>query len=90
MTTDMITKLLRQDLWYAMIAFLPVGLATVVVGLLVTILQAWLHWNDVSLSFVPKIIVTGIIFIFGWWIFVSAFTQWFEQLAQAVPLWLQH
>lgn len=90
MTTDIITKLLRQDLWYAMIAFLPIGLATVIVGLFVTILQAWLHWNDVSLSFVPKIIAVGIILIFGWWAFVSAFTQWFEQLAQAVPLWLRH
>ncbi|MCE5388168.1 MAG: flagellar biosynthetic protein FliQ [Acidithiobacillus sp.] len=90
MNTELVVKLMQQDVWQAIIAFLPVGIVTVTIGMLVTVLQSWLHLNDVSLSFVPKLIGVGAVLFFGWWTFSIGFVHWMDHLALSVPMWLQH
>ncbi|OCX72189.1 flagellar biosynthetic protein FliQ [Acidithiobacillus thiooxidans] len=70
-----------EFLW---VAFAPIAIGTVAVGLGVTLLQAWLHWNDVSLSFVPKLILVIGVLVLGWWAFVQDFVHWFHMLSQIV------
>lgn len=81
--------LLQNGIWMIIEAFFPIALGTVVTGLLVTLAQSWLHLNDVSLSFVPKLVVVAVILIFGWWVFVLHFVHWFHALAMGMPTWLQ-
>ncbi|MHB1705481.1 MAG: flagellar biosynthetic protein FliQ [Acidithiobacillus sp.] len=76
--------LMQSALRMVMTAFAPIAIGTVSAGLLVTLLQSWLHWNDVSLSFVPKLLLVVGILVFGWWAFVSDFTHWFHAMALAV------
>lgn len=76
--------LMQSALGMMMTAFAPIAIGTVTVGLLVTLLQSWLHWNDVSLSFVPKLLLVVGVLVFGWWAFVSDFTHWFHALARVV------
>ena len=76
--------LMQGALGMIMSAFAPVAVGTVTVGLLVTLLQSWLHWNDVSLSFVPKLLLVVVILVFGWWTFVTGFTHWFHALSLVV------
>ncbi|MBU2766789.1 hypothetical protein HAP94_11410 [Acidithiobacillus ferrivorans] len=84
MTSTEVVTLLRSAIGHAILGFLPIGIAALVVGLGVTLLQAWLHWNDVSLSFVPKVIVVGLLVLLAWWGFVSGFTHWWQSLARMV------
>lgn len=70
-----------EILW---MAFAPIAIGTVGVGLAVTLLQAWLHWNDVSLSFIPKLLLVIVILIFGWWAFVQDFVHWFHMLSRII------
>lgn len=70
-----------EMLW---MAFAPIAIGTVGVGLAVTLLQAWLHLNDVSLSFIPKLILVMLVLVFGWWAFVQNFVHWFHLLSRIV------
>lgn len=74
--------LMQGALAVFMMAFAPIAIGTVVVGLVVTLLQAWLHWNDVSLSFIPKFLWVIGVLVVGWWAFVQYFTHWFHMLSQ--------
>lgn len=70
-----------EILW---LAFAPIAIGTVGIGLAVTLLQSWLHWNDVSLSFIPKLLLVIGILILGWWAFVQDFIQWFHMLSRII------
>ncbi|MCR2831275.1 flagellar biosynthetic protein FliQ [Acidithiobacillus ferrooxidans] len=76
--------LLQGALEMILMAFAPIAFGTVAVGLVVTLLQSWLHWNDVSLSFVPKLLLVMGILVLGWWAFVQDFTHWFHMLSRLV------
>lgn len=70
-----------EILW---LAFAPIAIGTVVIGLAVTLLQSWLHWNDISLSFTPKLLLVIAIFLLGWWTFVQDFVHWIHILSRIV------
>lgn len=82
--------LLQHSVGMIILAFLPLAIATTVVGLMVTLTQSWLHWNDISLSFIPKALVVAVILVFGWWAFVHQFVHWYQSIALGMPEWLQY
>ncbi|MFN4038141.1 MAG: flagellar biosynthetic protein FliQ [Erythrobacter sp.] len=60
------TKLLAltdQTLWVTALIAAPVLLATLVVGLMVGIIQAATSVNEQTLTFVPKLAVTALVFV---------------------------
>ena len=64
MATD--TKLLAladQTLWVTALISAPVLIAALVVGLMVGIVQAATSVNEQSLTFVPKLVVTALVFV---------------------------
>jgi flagellar biosynthetic protein FliQ len=64
MATD--TKLLAladQTLWVTALISAPVLIAALVVGLMVGIVQAATSVNEQSLTFVPKLAVTALVFV---------------------------
>lgn len=62
-SADLMLQAAREALWACAWASLPLLLPILVVGLIVGIIQAATSINEATLSFVPKLIVTGIVLI---------------------------
>ena len=68
MTLDGATELIRQTLVLALLISAPMLIIGVVVGVIVSLLQAITQIQEQSLSFVPKIIamVASVVFFMPW------------------------
>jgi flagellar biosynthetic protein FliQ len=78
MTLDQAIDLMNKTFEMALIVGGPVIIITFIVGLLVSIFQAATQINEMTLTFIPKIVATLIaMIIFGSWIFrkLVDFTQ---------------
>ncbi|RMA97478.1 flagellar biosynthesis protein FliQ [Hydrogenothermus marinus] len=70
MTLDQAIDLMNKTFEMALIVGGPVILITFLVGLIVSIFQAATQINEMTLTFIPKIVATLIaIIIFGSWMF---------------------
>jgi flagellar biosynthesis protein FliQ len=68
MNADFALMLLNQMLWNAMAISAPVLGLTLLVGLLVSIFQVVTQLQEMSLAFIPKLIVAALALIaFGGW-----------------------
>jgi flagellar biosynthetic protein FliQ len=63
MTPDSVVALIRQALEMAMIAAGPLLLASLLTGLLVSIFQAATQINEMTLTFIPKLIVMFLVLV---------------------------
>ncbi|MBB3063479.1 flagellar biosynthesis protein FliQ [Microbulbifer rhizosphaerae] len=86
MTTDAALELVKHMLTTATVVSAPVLGVALLVGLLVSIFQVVTQIQEMTLTFVPKILsVVGIIFIFGAWMLggIVAYTEaMFRQIAE--------
>ncbi len=70
MTVDQAIQLFEQTMETALIVGTPVILLTFIVGLLISIFQAATQIQEMTLTFIPKIVVTILALIFfGSWMF---------------------
>ncbi|MBN2691700.1 MAG: flagellar biosynthesis protein FliQ [Burkholderiaceae bacterium] len=60
MTPETITTLAQQALWVTFLVALPLLGVALVVGLLVSLIQAATQLNEMTLSFVPKVVAMGL------------------------------
>lgn len=68
MTSDFALQLMAEMLWAAVLISAPILGLTMAVGLLISILQVVTQIQEMSLSFVPKIITVVIVMVvFGPW-----------------------
>lgn len=77
MTEEFVVHLIREAFFTALLIAAPVLLLSLVVGLFISIIQAATSIQEVTLTFVPKMILIGIILVFTlpWMIDVmSSFT----------------
>jgi len=63
MTPDTVVAIIRQALEVAMLAAGPLLLASLLTGLLVSVFQAATQTNEMTLSFIPKILVMFIVLV---------------------------
>ena len=63
MTPDTVVAIVRQALELAMIAAGPLLLASLVMGLLVSVFQAATQINEMTLSFIPKLLIMFIVLV---------------------------
>lgn len=78
-------SLLDSMLWTAMIVSAPILLAILIVGLLISVLQVTTQLQEMTLSYVPKMIVTaGLLILLGPWM-LSRLTQFAIQLYTDIP-----
>jgi len=63
METDQAVDLVRQALWMMLVLSSPILLAGLAIGLVVSILQAVTQIQEQTLSFVPKMVVMGLVAI---------------------------
>lgn len=68
MTTDLALQLMGQMLLAALLISAPILLPIMIIGLVISILQVVTQVQEISLTFVPKIIVVFIaVVVFGPW-----------------------
>ncbi len=60
MTPELVTSLGQQALWVMLLVSLPLLGVALIVGLLISLLQAATQLNEMTLSFVPKIVAMGV------------------------------
>jgi flagellar biosynthesis protein FliQ len=63
MTPDTVVALVRQALEVAMLTAGPLLLASLVTGLLVSIFQAATQINEMTLSFIPKLLIMFVVLV---------------------------
>jgi flagellar biosynthetic protein FliQ len=63
MTPDTVVAIVRQALELAMIAAGPLLLASLLMGLLVSVFQAATQINEMTLTFIPKLVVMFVVLV---------------------------
>ena len=63
MTEEFVIGIARDALYTVFIVAAPVLLVSIVIGLLISVFQAATSINEMTLTFVPKILAVGIVLI---------------------------
>lgn len=85
MTPDSVVALIRQALEMAMLAAGPLLLASLITGLLVSIFQAATQINEMTLTFIPKLIVMFVVMaLLGPWT-LGMMVDFMVQLFGSIP-----
>jgi len=63
MTIELVVDLLTEVFFTTLLILLPVLGASLIVGLAISIFQAATSISEMTLTFVPKIVITGIVLI---------------------------
>ncbi|PTS90546.1 flagellar biosynthetic protein FliQ [Sphingomonas sp. HMWF008] len=85
MGADRALSLLNQMLWDSLLIAGPVLVATLVVGILISIFQVTTQIQEITLSYVPKILVAAFLLIaIGPWM-VGRMTQFATSLYLLIP-----
>ncbi len=88
MSQTTVLTLLQQTLWTVVQIGGPILMAALIVGLLISLIQAVTQINEMTLSYVPKVIVIGLVLVFaGPWMLqtlISFAAQIFNSLPQLV------
>jgi flagellar biosynthetic protein FliQ len=85
MTPDRALDYLNEMLWSAAVVAGPVMLATLLVGLVISIFQVATQIQEITLSYVPKIITAGLMMILlGSWM-IGQLTAFARNLFLTIP-----
>lgn len=85
MNEQMVIDLAWKTIWTAIQVAAPALLATLAMGLVVSVFQAATQINEQTLSFIPKVLaITVSIVVFGPWI-MKLMLEFTESLLKAIP-----
>lgn len=85
MTPETVMTIGRQALEVTMLVSAPMLLAALVTGLLVSIFQAATQINEMTLSFIPKLLVMFVVMIVaGPWM-ITLLVDYMRQLFSSIP-----
>lgn len=85
MNTDVALGLSQDVLWTSAIIAAPILGVALVVGLIISIIQVVTQIQEMTLTFVPKILaIVVVIFAFGPWM-LSTLTTYAENLYKSIP-----
>lgn len=86
MTADVVMQIGNQALWMAMLLAGPILLVALLVGLVIGMVQAATQIQEMTLSFIPKLLgVVAVLVIAGPWM-LSITVDWFRNLILDIPL----
>ena len=80
MTQELVVEIATQTLFYTMMISAPVLLAGLIIGVLLSIVQSVIQIKEMTLTFIPKILVTMIILLFAIPWMINHFTTFFNYL----------
>ncbi len=85
MTPETVTTIGQQALWVTMLIAAPMLVSALAVGLLIGMIQAATQINEMTLSFIPKLLVLVIsIVVAGPWM-LSVIINYTRNLIQQIP-----
>lgn len=85
MGSDRAIALLNDMLWGTLVVAAPVLLATLLVGVIISVFQVTTQLQEITLSYVPKILVAGVVTIaIGPWM-ISRITSYATNLYLMIP-----
>jgi flagellar biosynthesis protein FliQ len=85
MQSDQAVALLDRMLWASMIVALPILIVTLAVGLIVSIFQATTQLQEMTLSYVPKLLAAGaVLILLGPWM-ISQITVFATSMILLIP-----
>lgn len=88
MNVDAVMQIGRDALWVAVLLSAPILLTALGIGLLIGIIQAATQIQEMTLSFIPKLLgVAAALVIAGPWM-LSLLTEWVTELLLGIPLLL--
>ncbi len=86
MTPETVVTIGQQALWVTMLLAAPLLLSALAVGLLVGMFQAATQINEMTLSFIPKLLVlVAALVVAGPWM-LSVIVNYTQQMMQQIPL----
>ena len=85
MNPDTIAALGQQAMTVTVQISAPLLIATLVVGLVIAVFQAATQINEMTLSFVPKLIVMALILMFGGTWMLQMLIDYTRGLIRAIP-----
>lgn len=88
MTPDLSVHLFAQLLWTALTVAAPLLLTVLVVGLLVSVFQVVTQIQEMSLTFIPKLLASvAVLVIAGPWM-LGRLVAYSSTLIQSIPRWI--
>lgn len=85
MGADQAVGLVNQLLWNTIIIAAPVLVAALLVGLLISVLQVATQLQEMTLSYVPKLLVSALVLVaLGPWM-IGRITQFAISVIQLIP-----
>ncbi|MDP1697179.1 MAG: flagellar biosynthesis protein FliQ [Xanthomonadaceae bacterium] len=85
MTPESVIEIGQRALWLIMILSAPMLLSALAVGLLIGMFQAATQINEMTLSFIPKLLVVGLVLaITGSWM-LRTLVEFTRALIQSLP-----
>ncbi len=85
MTPEMVTTIGQQALWVTMLIAAPLLLSALAVGLLIGMFQAATQINEMTLSFIPKLLIlVASLVVAGPWM-LSVIVNYTRQLMEQIP-----
>ncbi len=85
MTPEMIYTVSQEAMWVAVKLTAPVLLPSLIVGLIIAMFQAATQINEMTLTFIPKLIAIGIVMMaMGPWM-LQMYLDYFQQLIRDIP-----
>ncbi len=85
MTPEMVTTIGQQALWVTMLIAAPMLLSALAVGLIIGMFQAATQINEMTLSFIPKLLVlVAALVVAGPWM-LSVIVNYTQQLMEQIP-----
>ncbi len=85
MSVNDVIQLGSQALWVGMLLAAPLLLTALGIGLLVGILQAATQIQEMTLSFIPKLIGVGVVLVVGGHWMLALMIEWFRGLLLGIP-----
>ncbi|HNP34419.1 MAG TPA: flagellar biosynthesis protein FliQ [Woeseiaceae bacterium] len=86
MTPETIITIGQQAMWVTMLIAAPLLLSALAVGLLIGMFQAATQINEMTLSFIPKLLVmVGALVVAGPWM-LSVIVNYTRTLIEQIPL----
>jgi flagellar biosynthesis protein FliQ len=85
MTTEIVLSVTSEALWLIMLLLLVILIPVLVVGLLISMFQAATQINEMTLSFIPKLLVSvAVCILAGPWI-LHLLTDYMRRLIENIP-----
>ncbi len=89
MSPEMVISLGQKALEMSMLLAMPVLLATFIVGLVISIFQAATQIQEMTLAYIPKIVVAMItIFLLGGWM-MGKLVDFSREIFVNIPIWIR-